>query len=60
MLFHQIIRQMSGLGVGIISTNRVDDVNAVLQQLLRADLERGAVSGAVTLLDAVLDIGKLK
>ena len=60
MFFHQIVRQMGGLGVGIVSTDGVDDINAVLQQLLRADLERSAVRRAPTLLDAILNIGQLR
>lgn len=59
MLIAQVIRQVSSLRVGIVSTNSVNHVNTVLQQLLGTDLEGSGVSGTVALLDAVLNIGKL-
>ena len=60
MFFHQIVRQVRGLGIGIVATNRVNDVNAILEQLLRRHFERRAVGGTVALFDAVFDVGELE
>ena len=50
---------MSGLGVGIVTPNGVNDVNAVLEQLLRSDFEGRGTGGHVPLFDAVFDVGEL-
>lgn len=60
VLLKEVLGQLSGLGVGIITANGVDDVHFVLKELLRRNLEGRFAFLAQTALDAVGDVGQLR
>lgn len=59
VFLHQIIGQFGGLCVGVVSTNGVNDIDTILQQLLRGNFQWRRIGGTVPFLDAVFYIGKL-
>ena len=59
VLFLEVVRQMGRLRVGIVPTNRVNDGNPVLEQLLGGDLEGRGAGRNVALFDAVVHVGQL-
>jgi hypothetical protein len=55
----QVVRQMSGLCVGIVATDRVQDVDLVLQELLRRDFQGRLAFLDESALFAVVRVGEL-
>ena len=53
VLFIQVLRKHGGLCVGIVPSNSMQNVNLILEQLLRGDLEWGGSFLDVATLDAV-------
>ena len=59
VVFREVRREIGSRGVRVVAADRVKDVNAVLDQLVRRDLERILALGDKAALDAVLDIREL-
>mmetsp|Transcript_24378 Transcript_24378/g.36997 ORF Transcript_24378/g.36997 Transcript_24378/m.36997 type:complete len:439 (+) Transcript_24378:42-1358(+) len=59
VLLQDVLGKFGGLGVGIVSSDSVNDINFVSDQSLGSDLERSFVVLDVTTLSAVLFVGQL-
>mmetsp|Transcript_13874 Transcript_13874/g.22991 ORF Transcript_13874/g.22991 Transcript_13874/m.22991 type:complete len:296 (-) Transcript_13874:117-1004(-) len=55
----KVFGQVSGLGIGVVATDRVQDVDLVLHQLLGSNFEWSLVFLAQTTGNAILEVGKL-
>ena len=59
MLLKNVLREVSSLCIGIITSNGVKDIDAVLEQLLSSNFRGSFTFLAVAALDAVLFVGEL-
>ena len=60
MFFQQVGGQLRGLGIGIIASNGMQDMNLILEQLLGGHFQGCIALLDVATLDAILHIGQLK
>ena len=59
MFLQQVGRQLRGLGIGIIASNGMQDMNLILEQLLCRHFQGRIALLDVATLDAILHIGQL-
>ena len=59
MILVNVIAERCSLRIGIVTTNGMQDMDLILQELLAGDFQWSMTGFDISTLDAIIDIGQL-